>query len=108
MPDLLLAIEPHIINLLGAILTFTISTAALKFRQWTGINIEEKHRRALHEALMSGAAAAREGGISNGLDEIAQQAIAHAKRSVPDAIASLRPSEDVLQTIAARYAGGVK
>ena len=91
-------------GLLGTILTVIIGAAAKAFRAYTGIQIEAKHRQALHEAMMSGVEAAITHGAGEGMRTIKQLAIAHAYRSVPDAMRALVPGDTVLDTIAERYA----
>lgn len=103
MEQILTAIEPAIMEVLAATVTLAISLAAMKVRQYTGIKIEEKHRLALHDAIMSGVAAARKDGPQSGVDTLVSHAIDHAKESVPDAIRSLRPTRSVLVNIAKRY-----
>lgn len=72
--------------------------AANKARQKWGIDIEAKHRDALHEALMT---AAR---LAIGRNLTGQAAISlildYAKRSVPDALDKLSPPAMVIENLA--------
>lgn len=98
-PELIAAI----LGLFAAILTFAITRASAAFTAATGTQIEAKHRTALHEALMSGAASAIEHGPREAVGTLKAHAIAHARESVPDAIRALVPGDTVLDTIAERY-----
>lgn len=94
----LAALAPHILELIAAVLLAVITRlAAALHRKW-GIEIEEQHRLALHQALMSGALDALRRGL--GGREAVDVAIAHARRSTADAIRMLRPADGVLEKIA--------
>ena len=97
------AFEPHIVELLGVILTILIGIASRQLAAWTGIEIETRHREALHESLMSGAMSAIRHGPGAGLETLKAHAITHARRSVPDAVKALVPGDGVLDAIAERY-----
>ncbi len=97
-------IEPHLIELIGAVVAAAITVASLAIRQYLGITIDAKHRDALHQALMSGAEAAVAEGFGAGIDLVKERAIEHARASVPDALKRLDPSGGVLARIATRYA----
>lgn len=89
---------PAVLTIVGTVLaTFLIKVAAVAQARW-GIEIEAKDREALHSALMSGIRAALQRGLGPGDAVIA--ALAHAQRSVPDALARLNPSDKVLGNIA--------
>lgn len=63
-----------------------------------GIEIEARHREALHSAIMSGALRVVElGGDRN---EILKEALFYAKRSVPDAIRGLAAEDRILRELA--------
>lgn len=89
---------PLILQGISAVLgLLLIQGAGIAKERW-GIEIEARHREALHSALMSGIRAA----LERGDDRTAAitSAIAHATQSVPDAISALNPSTGVLQSIA--------
>lgn len=90
-------------ELVGTIITAILTVIGFIIQRYTGIKIEEKHKRDLHDALMSGAMAAVTHGPSAGLDVLKLQAIRHAQHSVPGALKALIPGDTVLDTIAARY-----
>lgn len=48
---------PYLLALFSAIITAAIAWATKKLTDWTGINIEAKHREALQSALLNGARA---------------------------------------------------
>ncbi|ETX26725.1 hypothetical protein [Roseivivax isoporae] len=103
MDNLWTTLEPHVIELLGLVLTIIIGIAARQLSAWTGIEIQKRHREALHEALMSGAMSAIKHGPSVGLGTLKAHAIAHARQSVPEAVKALVPGDGVLDAIAERY-----
>lgn len=97
------AAQPHIIELLGVLLTLLIGIATQALRRWTGIEIEARHREALHSAIMSGVEAAMAHGAGD-VQTVKRAAIEHANASVPDAIRALVRGDTVLDTLAERYA----
>ncbi|MDO6587316.1 hypothetical protein Q4543_17530 [Salipiger sp. 1_MG-2023] len=86
---------PAIVALFGALLTAIINSAAATLKAKTGIEIEARHRDALHAAILSGVNVA----LSEGLEpsELLERGVAYAKRSVPDAIQHFAPSDDMLR-----------
>lgn len=97
--------EDIILQICGVLITAIIGWAATRFSAATGVNIDAHHRDALHQAIVSGVAAAMDEGLVAGADETYNRVLSHARRSVPDAIAHFGASEDVLRTIATRYTG---
>lgn len=89
---------PTLLQVIGAILGILLMRAANTAKTRWGIEIEARHREALHSALMSGIRAALSRGVS-GQDAI-REAIRHAGNSVPDAISALKPGSGVLASIA--------
>ena len=79
-------LQTALLTLFGAVLTFILNRAAGAFQAATGIRIEEKHQRALHSAMMSGAKAALRFGPEHGADVLKRLTLDYAQRSVPDAI----------------------
>lgn len=103
MNSILSAIEPYMIEALGLFLTVIISIISRQLYAWTGLEIEKRHREALHEALMSGAMSAIKYGPGEALGTLKAHAIAHARQSTPQAVAALIPGDTVLDRIAERY-----
>lgn len=92
------ALLPYVLALIGLALTLLIGWAAAQFTRLTGIQIEARHREALHAALMTGARAALSRGLP--VQQAVEHAMGYAQTSVPGAIAKLRPPEPVLQQLA--------
>jgi hypothetical protein len=101
MLDLIAALVPHLLPLLGALLTLAITAAAAALRSWTGIEIEARHREALHRAIMSGLSAALARKPAATSESVIDEALAHAQHSVPGALRALRPDPGTLRRIAA-------
>lgn len=96
--ELYAAVLPTILQLIAAALgALMIRATSLASSRW-GIEIEAKHREALHSAIMSGIAAA----LSKGLTGTAaiSSALSYTVNSVPDALAALKPSQEVLNALA--------
>ena len=107
LTDLWSALEPYVIETLAGVAVGVLGLAYAKFSAWanaqmqqTGIVIEEKHRKALHSAVLSGLDAYRRGGVA-GLREYAAQ-------SIPDAMTALNPTDQILDALAQRYEGAAK
>lgn len=89
-------IEPYVVTVISSVVLAIIGWFTAIVQQYLGIKIEEKHRLALHSALMSGVAAAltkfRITASAARLDvgsKVIAEAILWAERSVPDAIKHL-------------------
>lgn len=98
LSDFLTAVLPAVVQLIGAVLGILLIRASNTARARWGIEIEARHREALHSALMSGVRAAMGRGLMG--QTVIAAAIEHAGRSVPDALAALQPTPDVLSSIA--------
>lgn len=101
-------ISPVIANTIALVLTGLIGWAVTTVQKKYNIEIEESYRTSLHQALMSGvnSALARIGTQAEPLSparkiEVIDQAVAYAKKSVPDAIKKLGPSAEVMGNLAA-------
>lgn len=95
---LVAAVTPLLIDLLAIVLMAALTWAAAWGKRKFGIDIEAKHRDALHSALMTGArlAAARQLTGPGALQLITD----YVRKSVPDALATLAPSQAVLTDLA--------
>ena len=91
-------LAPHVLEIVGAALSAVIASAAGYAKRKWSLDIEARHREALHSALFSGVRAALARGL-NGQAAI-EAAVAYAARSVPDALAKLGPSSEVLSDLA--------
>lgn len=96
--DIITAITPGLVEILGVLLTGIIAWAAAMAREKWGVDIEARHRAALQSALMSGARLAldRKLDAKAALDLI----LSYARASVPDAIRVLNPPAQVLEDLA--------
>lgn len=90
---------PTVLELTGIALGGVLLRASLVAKKRWGIDIEARHREALHSALMSGVRAALAKGLSG--QAAIQAAVDHATSSVPDAMRGLNPTMEVLGNIAA-------
>lgn len=102
---LLQALLPHFLEILGATLTVLIGWAADTARRRWGIEIEARHREALHSALMTGARMAIQRGLTGA--KAAELAVGYAQSSVPGAIRALQPAPEVLSNLARAKVGEV-
>lgn len=92
------AVLPLLLTAIAAFLARVLTSAAQVAKDRWGIEIEARHREALHSALMSGVTAALSRGLK-GQDAI-EAAVVYAQESVPDALARLRPDGDLLVSLA--------
>ncbi|ABN78474.1 hypothetical protein [Cereibacter sphaeroides] len=95
--DLLTALTPSLFDLAGVVLTALIGFATVRFQRWTGIQIEARHREALHSAIMTAARVA----VARGLTcKVASEFVAaYVRASVPDALKRLSPSAETLDAL---------
>ncbi len=93
--DLLTALTPGLLDLAGVVLTALIGLAAVRFQRWTGIQIEARHREALHSAIMTAARVAVARGLTR--DVATEFVAAYVRASVPDALKRLSPSAETLE-----------
>ena len=106
LPALLAQLSPIIVNL-GVTLIVVVATWALgrwgitlgQVKIATGLDIEASARAALQMALENGVKAALGAGNTDP-NVVAQLAVTHARASVPGAISTLKPPDQVLMTIA--------
>lgn len=95
MDDLISTLTPSLIELAGAMLAFAISAAAVRFHRLTGLQIEARHREALHSAIMTAARTAVARGLTR--DVATEFVAAYVKASVPDALRHLAPPAEALE-----------
>ena len=89
---------PQLIQIVGIVLMAVIGWAATAAKAKWGIDIEAKNRVALHSALMTGVMAALGRGATT--QEAVEAALDYVVQSVPDALATLKPSQDILRDLA--------
>jgi hypothetical protein len=99
--------QPQIVEIIGSVFMLILLWLSNLVRILLGVQIEARHREALHSALLTGVQAALDQGPSAGRDAIVRQAIDYARTSVPRAIKKLGPDNFVLRKMAERYANDV-
>ncbi|EKX56139.1 hypothetical protein D516_3276 [Rhodobacter sp. AKP1] len=95
--NLLTALTPSLLDLAGVALTALIGFATVRFQRWTGIQIEARHREALHSAIMTAARLA----VARKLDPDAARNFvsSYVRNSVPDALRQLAPLADTFDAL---------
>lgn len=98
METILNALLPQLLEIFALILAAVLTWAAAKAKAKFGIDIEARHRDALHSAIMTGVRLA----LAKGMDgpSVVTAALDHARLSVPDAINALGAGKTVLINIA--------
>lgn len=92
------AVMPHVLEIISIVLASMLGWAANTARKKWGIDIEAKHRDALHSALMTGARLAFQRGLTG--QEAINQILQHVQISVPDAVIGLDARTEVLGNLA--------
>lgn len=95
---ILAAVKPYLLELIGIALTILIGQITLYAKRKWGIDIEARHREALHAALTTGAQMALDRKLTT--QAAINLAVGYAQRSVPDAIKALKPATEVLENLA--------
>lgn len=90
LPDVM----KSVLTLVSLATLYLVRTAVGQFTTWTGVQVEEKHMRALHSAVLTGINMAMSKGLTG--DKLKGAAIEYVRTSVPDAIKALNPSTGVL------------
>lgn len=93
-------LQPLMVEAISIVVGAAILYVANLIRQKTGLEVEARHREALHSALMSGVMAGLRAGPDAARDVLIDRAVAYAKSSVPDAIRKLGPKDFVLRQLA--------
>ena len=96
------ALAPVVMEALGIIALLAATWLLAQLKQRFGLEVTEKQRALLHQAIVTGLHAAFARGLSG--DEALTAAVSHAQLSVPGAIKALKPLPGVLENIAASYA----
>ncbi len=92
------AVIPHVLEIISIMLASMVGWAANTARKKWGIDIEAKHRDALHSALMTGAQLAMQRGLTG--QEAINQILQHVQISVPHAVIGLDARTEVLGNLA--------
>lgn len=97
-------VQAVVITIIGLILTFILNRAAGAFAVATGIQIEARHREALHQAIMTSVESGMKYGPDVGFDTLRSHVVNYLHESVPDALIALTPGDGVLDRLIERYA----
>ena len=95
MDHLLTALAPHLLELIAAVATLVIGWLAAKARARWDIEIEARHREALHSALMTGVRYALARGLQ-AREDVTEATVDYVRTSVPDALTGLKPDPQQL------------
>lgn len=93
------AFLPTLIEIASLLVMAWLVRLSVFMKEKWGIEIEARHREALHSAILTGIRAALEKGLTR--DQVITAAIEHVSASVPDAISALRPASGVLENLIA-------
>ncbi|MBL8560909.1 MAG: hypothetical protein JNN06_01395 [Gemmobacter sp.] len=88
------AILPHLGELLGLIITALIARAVVALRQWTGVQISQRHADRLSAAIWRGALLALERQLT--AERARALVLEYLRETVPDALQAVAPSETAL------------
>ncbi|WP_288949536.1 hypothetical protein [uncultured Paracoccus sp.] len=98
MQQIIAMATPHLLELVSLAITAIIGWAAAAARRKWGIEIEARHREALHWALTTAAQLAVKNQLTG--KQALDLMLEYVRRSVPDAIGNLRPTPEVLTDLA--------
>lgn len=100
------ALQPYIVDGAGVLITAFIGWAATKFSAKTGIEIDAKHRDALHSAIVTGinlglsrVGEKIEGKPVTASNAVVADAMNWVNKSVPDALDRFKVTPDTLRTM---------
>ncbi|WP_444452022.1 hypothetical protein ACTTAI_13270 [Rhodobacter capsulatus] len=94
LPQLQSEILPLVLQVISAIVGLIVAWAAATAKQRWGIEIEGRHREALHSAIMSGVRGALLARLPRAA--VISAALDYTRASVPDALKALQPNDAVL------------
>lgn len=105
--DFWATVLPPFLSFLSVLVTVALGLAARALQRRTGIALEEKDMVALHSALMTGVQAALNKGAASD-PVVVRSAVEYAQRSVPDAMRRLKPSAEILRSLAEAKASQIE
>lgn len=88
------AILPHLGELLGLIIAALVARAVVALRQWTGVQISQRHADRLSAAIQRGAVLALERQLTG--ERARALVLEYLRETVPDALRAVAPSEAAL------------
>jgi hypothetical protein len=101
--EFVVALMPYVVAAVGAIISICVALITKYVHDKFGIDIEAKHRDALHSALLTGTTAAlshlgdRVGAIPIDVrKEVVRDAVLYAEQSVPDALKHFNITPEIL------------
>ena len=95
--ELMEALAPHLVDASMAVVSLATGYVVILIRRYTGIQIEERHRQALHSAIRTAVVAMTERGLTG--EDLVKAVKDYVRQSVPDALAWLVPGDGVLSTL---------
>lgn len=106
MNAFLTAAQPYALEIVSLALSPVIFWASVQIARRTGLDIQQRHRDALHSALMTGArlALAKQLTAAAAIELI----LGYVRQSVPDAVNKLNPPKSVLENLAKSKIEAVK
>lgn len=90
---------PPLLSFLAVVVTVALGWAARAIQKRTGIALEEKDMVALHSAITTGVQSALNKGAASD-PAIVRSAVEYAQKSVPEAMHRLKPSVEILRSLA--------
>lgn len=96
-------VQTGILTIFGFILTWIINRGVGAFQAATGIRIEEKAQRDIHQAVLTAVESGLENGLGAGAQTLRDHVVMHLQESVPDALTVLTPGDGVLDRLIERY-----
>jgi len=92
-----------VVSIVGTIVSLAAAWAAATFKKKTGIEIDEKHLRAFHEAIKTGVESAMRHDVNASVSTVRAHVVQHLKESVPEALTRLTPGDGVIDRLIERY-----
>lgn len=97
--EIMEALAPYLAEIVAILVLFALSPVIAAFQRWTGIQIQARHRDALHSAIRTGVLVSIDKGL--GGPALSAAVREYVALSVPDALTALGPTGDVLEALIA-------
>ncbi len=82
-PEVTAALAELLVAVIGLILTVALPILSARLYRWTGLRIEEKHMKALHEAIATWSYSAVTRGIQPASKQAYDDLLIYLRQSVP-------------------------